>query len=250
MQQCLMYMKHASHPGNIYFELKNKTAGPDPSLVFTVGHWTCCWWGIEQSVPIGVGAECFGESMERPCRGTSIPPCQMLGIAQGDPRCARHGSGSPVGFSPTPLDRLTRIKQVGGQDAYRISPTRKQQARLSASLRCPAPASPLPHPSAAALHPIPQPGTPADPAILLLVSFFSYLKGERKADTSRAAPDSSTPLQGGQGRPRTLARDAGGQSSAAHPPREPGRARGAGEPLAARTPVRRRGPGSPLAGPK
>lgn len=53
-------MEHASHPGNIYSELKNNAAGPDPSLVFIVRLWTGTLWGIEQSVAIGVGAECFG----------------------------------------------------------------------------------------------------------------------------------------------------------------------------------------------
>lgn len=54
-------------------------------------------------------------SAERPCRGTSMSPCQMLEIAQGDPPRARHGSGTPVGFSPTLLDRLTKeIKQLRG----------------------------------------------------------------------------------------------------------------------------------------
>lgn len=120
---------------------------------------------------------------------------------------------------------------------------------MSASLKCPAPTSPPPHPSAAALHAIPQPGTPTDPAILLLFSFFSYSKRERKADTSRAAPDSSTLLQGAQGRPRTLARDAKGAELSPSSP--PGAGEGAGQRVSPSLPGLRSGaaaPGAPWRG--
>lgn len=136
-------MEHASHPGNIYSELKNNTAGPDPSVVLIVGHWTCCWRGTEQSVPIGVGAECFGERQRR------VPECfgeRQLHITTPDAGdCSRTPSLLKVwlwlssGIFTNPF-RWTDIRdrEGWGQDAYGVSPTRKQSKLLVCS-------SPMPH---------------------------------------------------------------------------------------------------------
>lgn len=160
-------MEHASHPGNIYSELKNNTAEPDPSVVLIVGHWTCCWRGTEQSVPIGVGAECFGERQRR------VPQRQLHITTPDAGDCSRTPSLLKVwlwlssGIFTNPF-RWTDIRdrEGWGQDAYGISPTRKQSCLQLSN------APLLPHPSAAALHAIPQPVAPTDRAIFLLFSFF------------------------------------------------------------------------------